>query len=135
MRRLVLGLGAVALLACGDSSGPGNDSAEGTWNMISVDGAPLPFTAPADPLRPGYQYQIISDQLVLHSNGAWTDDFTYRVTDNGVETTATESITGTWVQSGSLVTITTPGGPVDLSISGDWITLFAGGVIYVYARG
>jgi hypothetical protein len=135
MRRLVLGLGAVALLACGDSSGPENDSAEGTWNLISVDGAPLPFTAPADPQRPGYQYQIISDQFVADANGAWRDDFTYRVTDNGVESTATESITGTWVQSGSLVTITTQLGPIDLSISGDRITLFAGGVIYLYARG
>ncbi|MEX2110112.1 MAG: hypothetical protein WD802_05895 [Gemmatimonadaceae bacterium] len=136
MRRLILALGAVSLLACGgDSSGPGTPTAEGTWNLLTVNGSPLPFTAPADPRRPGFQYQIISDQFVAHSGGAWQDNFTYRVTDNGVVTTTTETITGTWAQSGVIVTITTPDGLVDVSISGDQITLTNGVVVLIYARG
>ena len=135
MRRLLLAIGAVSLLACGsDSSGPGTASAEGTWNLITIDGSPVPFTAPPDPDFPGVQYQIMSDIFVAHSGGAFTSDFTYRVTVNGVATTTTESNTGTWAQSGAIVTIATSMVPVSVSISGDRINRSNGGVVFIYAR-
>lgn len=133
MRRLLLAISAVSLLACADSSGPRNDSAEGKWNLITIDGSPLPFTTP-NSRYPGAQYQIMSEQFVAHPGGAWSNDFTFRVTSNGVATTTTRSMAGTWVQSGSIVTVTTSDGPLAVSIVGDRITLANGGVVFVYAR-
>jgi hypothetical protein len=135
MRRLILAIGAVSLLACGDSdpSGPGSASAEGTWDLITINGSPLPFTVIE--LAGSYRFEVISDRFVAHSSGTWTETFTYRETEEGVVTTTTETDVGTWSQSGSNVTVTASDGRVTtVTISGDRITLSEGGFVSVYAR-
>jgi hypothetical protein len=133
MRRLLLAIGAVSLFACGDSSGPGNASAEGTWDLIRINGSPLPFTVIE--IAGSYRYEVISDRFVVHSNGTWNETFTYRETENGTVSTTTESDAGTWAQSGSTVSVTYSDGTVTTgTISGDRITISAEGFVFIYAR-
>lgn len=132
MRRLVLALGAISLLACGDSTGVGASSAVGTWNLFSVNGSPVPFTLIDEP---DFRVEILSEQLVFFENGTYTDTFTDRVTESGTATTTTESDTGTWSQNGSSLTTITSAGDVSTStISGNSITLSASGFVVVYRR-
>lgn len=134
MRRLVLALGAASLLACGgDSSGPGNTNPVGTWNLATVNGSALPYTAIL--IAPSYKLEILSDRIVVNSDGTWSETFSYRETDASVVTTTTESDAGTWSQANSTLTITASDGTVSTAtISGDRITLSESGFVSVYQR-
>jgi hypothetical protein len=134
MRRLLLALSAVSLLACGDSSGPGASSAVGTWNLVSVNGdSNLPVTIFY--IAPSYRLEIVSATFVAASNGTYTGSATTRETDNGQVTTTTDSDSGTWSQTGNTVTVTASDGTVGTgTISGNNITLDDEGLVTVYHR-
>lgn len=132
MRRLILALGAVSLLACGDSSGP-SGSVEGTWDLATIDDEPLPYTI--FQFGTSIRSEIMSHRVVAHSNGTYTSTVTIRDTENGTVTTTTETTTGTWTQTNAAVTITNSAGvSVTGAISGDALTYTDGGVVWVYHR-
>jgi hypothetical protein len=133
MRRMVLALSAVSLLACGDSSGPEFSSAVGTWNLATVNGSALPFTVA---LSQNYQLELLGDVFVASENGTYTESATLRETENGTATTTTEQTNGTWTQSGNTVTVTESGGAgtATATISGNTITLSQAGFVSVYNR-
>jgi hypothetical protein len=135
MRRLVLALSAVSILACGDSSGPEFSSAVGTWNLVTVNGSALPFTLD---FSQAYRLELLSDVFVASEDGTWTETTTLRETDNGTATTTTEQGNGTWTQTGNTVTVTESGGGTETNtatISGNTITLTQGqGFVAVYHR-
>jgi hypothetical protein len=133
MRRLVLALSAASLLACGDSSGPGVSSAIGTWNLVSVNGSPLPYTVVL--IQPTYRLEVLSDVFVATANGTFTETFTTRETENGTVTTTTETDNGTWSQTGNTVTIVYSDATTSTAtISGNTITLSEQGLVLVYQR-
>jgi hypothetical protein len=133
MRRLVLALGAISLLACGDSSGPEASSAVGTWSLVTVNGSPLPYTVLL--IQPNYRLEIVSATFVAAANGTYTGSVTTRETDAGTVTTTTESDNGTWSQSGTTVTVTDSDGiSSTATISGNTITLSQQGFVSVYQR-
>ena len=134
MRRLLLALSAVSLLACGDSSGPGFSSAVGTWNLVSVNGnSNFPVTVLQ--LVTTYKFEIVSATFVAASNGTYTGSATTRETDNGTVTTTTEPASGTWSQTGNSVTVTDSDGTASAAtISGNNLTLNEDGLVTVYHR-
>jgi hypothetical protein len=133
MRRLVLALSAVSILACGDSSGPEFSSAVGTWNLVTVNGLALPFTVA---LAQNYQLEVLSDVFVASENGTYTESTTLRETESGTATTTTEQSNGTWTQTNNTVTVTESGGTetATATISGNTITLSQAGFLSVYHR-
>ena len=134
MRRFVLALSAVSILACGDSSGPQFASAAGTWNLVTVNGSALPFTLE---FSQAYRLEIMSDVFVASENGTYTESTTIRETDAGTATTTTEQSNGTWTQTNGTVTVTESGGTgtSTATISGNTITLIQGqGFVSVYNR-
>jgi hypothetical protein len=136
MRRLVLAIGAISLLACGgDSTGLGASSAVGTWNLVTINGAALPFTA-YETSNPPYKLEIMSDQFVASSNGAFSDAITTRENDNGTITTSTTNTPGTWSQSGNTLTVTeaSTGFVTTATISGNTVTVSDQGMVSVYHR-
>jgi hypothetical protein len=133
MRRLILALAAVSLFGCGDSSGPGVSSAVGTWNLVSIDGDPLPYTFLQ--IGTSYRGEILSDRIVASANGTFTETLTIRETENGTVTTTTETDTGTWTQNNAAVTITySDGSGSTAAISGNVITSNVQGTVFIYHR-
>lgn len=132
MRRLILALGAVSLLACGDSTGS-SGSAVGTWNLSTIDEDPLPVTI----FEFGtFREELMSARIVALSNGTYTLTATVRVTDGGTVTTTTESSSGTWTQTNASVVITDSDGfDTNAAISGNTITHIEDGVVWVWVRG
>ena len=134
MRKALIALAAVALLGCGgDSTGPAV-SAVGTWNLQTVDNAPLPYTAVliANPL---YKLEILSDVFVVHADGSYTETFTERETDGTTVTTTSDEDDGTWVQNGTALSITSSDQTTTgASISGNTITVSSQGLVLVYKR-
>jgi hypothetical protein len=133
MRRLLLAVSAISLLACGDSSGPRVSSAVGTWNLVTINGSPLPYTIRV--VQPSYKLEILSDVFVAIQNGTFTETTTFRETENGNVIETTQPNDGIWSRNGNTVTVTGSNGlPSTATISGDRITLSKSGFVSVYQR-
>ena len=135
MRRLLLLTASIALVACGgsDSTGP-VASVEGTWNLQTVGGSPLPYTAAYNP-SPVYRLEILGDQVVVSGDGTYVETAQIRETNGTTVTESTEQDTGTWVQHGNRVDITSDtGGTSTAVISGDKLALDTQGGAAIYAR-
>jgi|SRR5256885_1437547 len=134
MRRLLLAFASIALVGCGgsDSTGPAA-SAEGTWNLSTINGAGLPFTLSSNPST-GDKLEILDDQYVLNAGGTYTEAFTTRLTQGGQVTTTPDTDTGTWSQTGNQVAITSSAGDAfTATVSTNTITIGSqfGAVVYV----
>jgi hypothetical protein len=102
MRRFILAMGTLALFACGDSTGV-VQNINGTYDLQTVNGSPLPFTLslPGDLITE----QVTSD-VITASNGTFTDVTIFRDTNTqtGQVTTSSSADTGTYVINGTAVT-------------------------------
>jgi len=135
MRKLLFACAAIALLGCGgDSTGPAA-SAEGTWNLQTVNGQPLPFTVLSN-TAPAYRLEIVSDQLVANSDGTYVDNGTIRETQGTTVTESSEQDTGTWTQHGSQVEFTSDADAsvATATVNGNQISINSEGVVGIYAR-
>ncbi|HJQ09597.1 MAG TPA: lipocalin family protein [Gemmatimonadaceae bacterium] len=135
MRKLLLACAAVALLGCGgsDSSGPA-PSAEGTWNLLTVNGSPLPVTVQQTSTT---KIEVTADQYILASDNTYTETFSTRTTQGTTVTTSDDPFDGTWSQGGNQVHITDSDGATltgTINGSGDQITISVGQFLLVYAK-
>lgn len=110
MRRLML-LALPLAIACGSdnnsTTGTTLASLAGTWNLQTVNGSPLPFTASN---VGGAKVEILSEVTTVSANGTFTQVTTERTTINGVASTQTLPATsGTIALTGSLVSVTIAG--------------------------
>lgn len=135
MRRLLLACAAIALLACGGDATGAAASAEGTWNLQTVNGATLPFTAQLIASE-NYKLEILADQFVLNGNGTYNEFFTTRQTQGTQVTTSDATDNGTWTQHGSEVDLTAASDRTTLNatINGNRITANPQGFLLVYIR-
>ena len=102
VKRQLLWLALPALVTCGgDSTGPDVD-AIGTWNLVTVDGRVLPTFVPTTVGAPAVEIQL--SQIVIRSDGSFTDTYTLRPMLSNTATTFQEP--GTWVRDGRVVTLT-----------------------------
>ncbi len=87
----------IATLSIGCSSSdlttPTQETLAGRWNLISVEGARLPYSIPQ---IGSIKREIIEDVLTLTAPNAFTEVTTVRLTQNGVVTTQTVSDAGTY---------------------------------------
>ncbi len=97
LRKNLAWVGVFAVLACsGDTSGPPLP-VDGTWNLVTIRGEPLPtVTAPLVELQ--------SNRLVIRADGSFTDIFTLRATWSNTPETFHEP--GTWTQDDNRITLT-----------------------------
>lgn len=105
MRRSILAVAALALLGCNDGSGPDpRERFAGTWELVSVDGQPLPFEVRAPP---PLQVELLSIELDF-PNG----------TDPGVETRTFRS-----TPTGGAPSNTVGTSEVNFEVNGDQLTI------------
>jgi lipocalin-like protein len=136
MRRLLalLLLTAISGTACGGDSGtnPTPASLAGTWNLSTINGAPLPFVLQAV----GPKIEVLSDQIVAAAGGTFTETGSGRVTDAGVVTIVPITDSGTWTISGATVTFRfdSDGFIGTATLSGNTFTVAVGAVSQVYVK-
>lgn len=105
---------AVALLAFAAACGGGDGVSEpvsvaGTYTLQSVNGAPLPFVLFDES---GYKLELTAASYVLTGAGTFTNSATFRETEGGAVLTSTETFTGQYTLSASIVTFTDSDGEV-----------------------
>jgi hypothetical protein len=127
---------ALTLAGCGGDSGPTtptNASIAGTWNLQTVNGAPLPFLF----FQAGTSKQeITADQFTFTSSGGFTQITTLRNTDNGQVSTETDTDAGTYSLNGTAITVTfnSDGSSSTAAVSGNTMTVSEEGLVAVYTK-
>ena len=101
MLAIVSTAAAVLLAGCGsdNSTNPTQAQVAGTWNLTTVNGSPLPFTIQATP-----KIEVVSDQLVVSTNGTFTETTQTRTTNGTTVTNQTVPDGGTYSLNGTAAT-------------------------------
>lgn len=130
LRILIATLGCLALAACELGTGAGDRSPVGTYQLVSVDGQPLPATVLAA--------EILSGSATLRDDKTYTFTSTVRIEDvfTGDTSTETNTETGTWLYNGggSIAFMEDGGENVIASYDGDSIDVVAGIVTLRFER-
>lgn len=97
----IVALTALATLAaCTDNTSPnGNQLAGGTYALQTINNSPLPYS---------YSFSsgtvsIQSDTYTLNTNGTYSEQINELVSNNNGTSSATDTESGTWSQSGNSV--------------------------------
>jgi len=135
MRRLlsiVCTAATVLLAACDsdDSTGPTENAVSGTWNLTTVNGAPLPFVIQSTP-----KIELVSEQLVVSANGTFTQASLVRTTSGTTVSNQTNSSAGTYTLSGTTASFIFNDGTTGAgTVSGTSLTVAKPGRAYVYQK-
>jgi hypothetical protein len=132
MRRVIYLMGVLGLVACTDSNGP-HATLGGTYDLKTVNGAPLPYTASENATQ---KDEILGDAITA-SDGEFTQNTANRTTVNGHADDGISLDSGTYAIDGTIVTFTSLSGHSwTATISGNTLTTVftvpAGGIgVYV----
>lgn len=135
MRRVIaiVCTAATVLLAGCDSNGttsPTENAVSGTWNLSTINGSPLPFTLQSTP-----KIEVLSDQLVVSSNGTFTESRLLRFTNGPAVTTQTATAAGTYTLSGTAAAFIFNDGTTGTgTVSGSTLTVAQLGFSLVYQK-
>jgi hypothetical protein len=138
MRRLaaalVLALASSAI-ACGSDSvtNPTPESLAGTWNLSTLNGVALPFVLQ----QSNPKVELLSDQIVVSSDGTFTDTFSLRFTDAaGVVTNDGGFDTGTWTLNGAALVLRydSDASVSTASVAGNSFTISVPGLAQLYTK-
>ena len=135
MRRLlsiVCTAAAVLLAGCDsdDSTGPTENAVSGTWNLTTVNGAPLPFVTQSTP-----KIELVSEQLVVSANGTFIQASQVRTTSGTTVSNQTISSAGTYTLSGTTASFIFNDGTTGAgTVSSNSLTVAKPGRAYVYQK-
>lgn len=107
-RSAVAALLALALAACGDSTGPGD--ATGTFRLRTINGDALPYVLEQDGTS---RLEITGGKRILDTDGSYIEVIRARFTVGGDSDEEEFFVSGTYERSGSAVTFVTPGGDTE----------------------
>jgi len=132
-RRTVVATLLGALLtsgACGGDSPTAPETISGTFTLRSLDGAPLPVVL----LQGDPALTLVGDTLVMNGNSTYRTAVVLQETSGGQTTTTVEASSGTYVRSGSSLTLTDgqDGTSVAGAIQGASIVITDQGSTYVF---
>jgi hypothetical protein len=89
--------------ACSDLTGA-NARADGVYYLQTVNGTSVPYSYIDS--QTGNTVTVQSDVYSLNSDGTYSELATYRVSNGSQTTTQSQTESGTWTQSSSIVTFT-----------------------------
>jgi hypothetical protein len=132
MRRLLIAVMALGLLACGDSTAP-LGPISGTFELTTVNDVALPFTVsnPGDIVT-----QEVTSDVITARNGTFTRVVDLRATNTqtGQVTTQTLSDAGTYAVNGTRVNFSSSQGLGMGTFTDNAITIVDSGFTLVYLR-
>lgn len=99
-------VGVLLLGACGGSDSTAvNTDARGTYTMRTLNGSPVPLTAPNDATDPTSTITIEGGSFVIISDKDFTETISYHFSQGGqTQPTTTSVCAGTYLQSGATFT-------------------------------
>ena len=133
MRRFAALLVLATVLGCGgdSSTSPTDNVVAGTYNLKTVNRIPLPFTVlDADSLK----FEILGDAFTLKEDKTWIESGVSRTTYAGQVSTDAIADSGTYVLSGTKITMISTNGSVDGTVAGGTLTLVNDAVAAVYQK-
>jgi hypothetical protein len=137
MRRSIVATLLLALVsACADSTAPADSAVAvtGTFSLVTVNGAPLPYTGTNNA---EFKYEVLQDTYTLTSAGTWTETFRYRFTDKVADTVAVDEWkdAGTYERNGSSIHLISADTDMSGSFDGSALTfILQGGFELIYRR-
>ncbi|HSJ24864.1 MAG TPA: hypothetical protein VK929_09365 [Longimicrobiales bacterium] len=135
MRRMVLTLALAAMIpltACDRSpSGPAAE-VSGTYALETVNGDELPFTLAADG---DGSVEVMEGSIRFMTDGTFEDRLVVRFTEGETHEDEEETLTGTYVVNGRIVTMSyASGGSSQVLVEGDRLTQTVNTFTLVYRR-
>ena len=121
------------LVGCGSDHGtdPSQTGVASTWNLATANGAPLPFTVPGITPR----LDVLSDKLVLKTNGTFTESTEARSINGTTVTPQTIPDGGTYTVSGTSATFVFNDGTVGVgTITATTLSMTLPTVALVYQK-
>ena len=133
MRRTItmtFALVSVLLSGCGSASTAATQGV--TWNLVTVNGASLPFITQLNDLK----IEQLSEQLVVFPEGRYTKVGRQRRTDGTSVSILTDTLSGSYTISETIATFGSGmhGVPLTGTLLGDTLTLAMARTTYVYAK-
>jgi hypothetical protein len=126
------------IAACGDSTGPGEQRVDGTYNLVQTNGQAPPVTVFQSTAG---RIEITGATLVLRSDFSYRETITYRVVPaTGAAVTEDVIENGTYTVVGSSITFTVPASAGDPSfsytgaVSGNTVTYTFEGLSMLYRK-
>lgn len=136
--RVLTKVAAVAVLALSAACGGGGDdgfdpiSIAGTYNLQTIDGQAPPVVVYEEP---AFKVEITSGNFILAAGGSFTTTVVWRLTEDNVATTETESFPGTYTVNGSTVTFNYSDGDTDTAtLAGNTLTFNDAGTTAVFQK-
>ena len=134
MRRTIpIVLALLAGCGAGGPIQPDSVAVAGKWNLLTVNGQPLPYT---DPHVSAYKFETLSHTVTMDARGTYKAQGRYRVTSNGNATMRVDTDSGTYVlNAGQLTIVSLVTGERDLgTIDGSALTFLVPGYTFVFNR-
>jgi hypothetical protein len=124
---------SVLLVGCGSdhATDPAQLGILSSWNLVTANGAPLPFTVPGITPR----LDVLSDKLVLKTNGTFTESTGARSISGTTVTPQTIPDGGTYTVSGTSATFVFNDGTVGVgTITATTLSMTLPTVALVYQK-
>ena len=133
MRRFFVPLLVATALACGGDSSTSlaNVPVPGTYTLRTINRLSLPYTILQ---QDSVKVELMGDSFTLADDRTWSEFGTRRITFSGQVVTDTIAFTGTYVLSGTRITLIEANGSTDGTIGGGTLTLTNDAVVAVYQK-
>jgi len=133
MRRFFVPLLVATALACGGDSSTSlaNVPVPGTYTLRTINRLSLPYTILQ---QDSVKVELMGDSFTLADDRTWSEFGTRRITFSGQVVTDTIAFTGTYVLSGTSITLIAANGSTDGTIGGGTLTLTNDAVVAVYQK-
>jgi hypothetical protein len=114
----------LSLSACTEDAAEPEDPFLGTWQLVSINDQPLPYSPSALNPNDNSRYELLSSRFILEPGG-WSEERNGRTIVNGVVTPMPDGGVGTWQRSGDEVLLYNARGTAEgaASIVGDALSV------------